>query len=175
MPIRVKNKIELVSSFMELFKINVLSKMSKYNANDELLDSRISEEAWSVYNPQFSATDGQVLNGTHVFVNYGRSVDYRYLAEELNISVAGHIAVALLEHISVSNVLKLAEENGAIGLIMFRNFYSGNDGDYYEGEQIRLRIEPPQFIGSHGDPQTPYHPSTGKYSYRLSNHVLITY
>lgn len=139
------------------------------SANEKPLDATDEEVPYYESNPPFLAyatatQEGQPLRGELVYVNYGTVEDYTTLREH-GINVTGMIAIAKFGRIFRGNILANAEQNGAIGLIIFSDpkDYTKGDGYVYP-DSVYLPPTGAQrgttMLGD-GDPLTPFYPSIG--------------
>lgn len=98
-----------------------------------------------------------------VYVNYGREEDYALLAQQ-NISVSGMIAIARYGQGFRGNKAKLAEEKGAVGLLLYSDPHDDGfalgmvypDGPWRPAESAQRG----SVWEGQGDPLTPGWPST---------------
>jgi len=105
------------------------------------------------------------LSGDLVYVNYGRAEDYDVLAKE-GISLKGRIAIARYGKLFRGDKLAFAQQNGAIGLIIYMDPYDFTDGNTSNTYPNSIYLPPygvqrgTVYIGD-GDPLTPDYPSVG--------------
>ena len=103
------------------------------------------------------------LEGTPVYVNYGRLEDYDHLSE-LKINVSGHIVIARYAKIFRANIVRNAQNMGAIGVIIYSDPYDYTDGNVNNTYPNSIYL-PPSGVQrgtiqmGDGDPQTPIYPS----------------
>ncbi len=121
----------------------------------------------------YSASTVQPIKGNLVYVNYGRAEDYDYL-KQINVSVNGSIAIARYGKTFRANTLKFAEDNGAIGLIIYSDPYDFTDGNientYPHSVYLpKTGVQRGTLLLSDGDPMTPYYPSLGQKSFHFDN------
>ncbi|MEX2234082.1 MAG: M28 family metallopeptidase [Cyclobacteriaceae bacterium] len=164
-----------IETFQVLFptpRVRVLEMTSPKKFKAKLAEPSLKEDATSgqtkeqlpIYNC-FSA-DGDVT-GELVFVNYGLPDDYEYL-KRLGIDVKGKIVIAKYGASWRGIKPKVAQENGAIGCIIYSDpeedgYFQGdmypqgafkNESGAQRGSVIDLPVAP-------GDPLTPGYASTG--------------
>ncbi|XP_077994025.1 N-acetylated-alpha-linked acidic dipeptidase 2-like [Glandiceps talaboti] len=136
---------------------------------------RPEDDAENIVNP-FNAYSGQGnITGDLVYVNYGRVEDFDKL-EELGVNLTGKILIARYGKIFRGNKALSAEQNGAIGLIIY-----SDPADYAVGGVTDDEVYPNDWwlpgtgaqrgnlhVSDHkGDPLTPGYPAND-YAYRTT-------
>ena len=119
------------------------------------------------------STDGKPLKGTPVYVNYGRTEDYDYLTK-IGVNVSGHVAIAKYGKIFRGDIVKQAQDNGAIGAIIYCDPYDYTDGnpDNTYPHSIYMPssgVQRGTIREEGGDPETPNYPSIGINLFALVN------
>ncbi|CAG2102362.1 unnamed protein product [Medioppia subpectinata] len=141
---------------------------------ENALNARLGERKCYEQNRPFLAysnsTGNKPVKGIPVYVNYGRAEDYDYLKQS-GVSVAGHIVIVRYAKIFPANIVKLAEDNNAIGAIIYSDPYDYTDGNsnntFPNGVYLpESGVQRGTIRLSAGDPQTPFYPSI-KSAYRL--------
>lgn len=155
-----------------------------YNSShfEDPLNAPPEEAKYYRLNPPYlaySPSTPQPLKGTPVYVNYGRAEDYDRLAQ-MDVNVSGHIVIARYAKIFRANIVKLAEDNGAIGVVIYSDpfDYTDIDIDNTYPKSVYLPKSGVQRgtiqIGD-GDPETPLYPSIGwlnVYQLKLSDSLM---
>ena len=119
------------------------------------------------------------LEGLPVYVNYGSYDDYDYL-KKLGIEVEGHIAVARYGKSFRGDIIRRAEEMGAIGVILYSDPYDYTDGDldntYPKSVYLpESGVQRGTALSYPGDPLTPFYPSIGTVSYKANTLKFYRY
>lgn len=114
------------------------------------------------------------VQGTLVYINYGRVIDFKYILEEKDIDLKGKICLIRYGFNARANKVKLAEEHGCIGVIIFSDpdDYVKNvtnptypNSWWLPGQGVQ-RGTIKESTGGMGDPLTPFYPSTPE-AYRI--------
>lgn len=155
------NKVSLYdASGRELFKSKSQEKV--------LVDEETPEEVVQPFN---AYSPSGLVKGDLVYVNYGRAEDFKRL-KEAGINVSGKIALARYGKIFRGNKVKFAEDNGAIGVILYSDpadCNSPGDERYFPGGMYLpgSGVQRGNVVLVKGDLSTQGYPSTN-YSYRPS-------
>ncbi|XP_057980562.1 probable glutamate carboxypeptidase AMP1 [Malania oleifera] len=132
--------------FDALLSYPVHSSLSAHFTNGSLRDLPLAEPGQvgtAVVRPYHAYSPSGSAYAKAVFVNYGREEDYRALAA-MGVKVKGCIAVARRGPLPRSAVVGMAEERGAVAVLM-----------YTEGNVFRDGVERGTVLSGLGDPLTP--------------------
>ncbi|KAL3865081.1 hypothetical protein ACJMK2_006712 [Sinanodonta woodiana] len=158
-------------------KGNHTNKVSLYDASgSELFTSKPHEKPLvdeetpeEVVQPFNAYSPNGFVKGDLVYVNYGRAEDFERL-NEAGINVSGKIAIARYGKIFRGNKVKFAEDNGAIGIILYSDpadYNTPGDERYFPGGMWLpgSGVQRGNVVVVKGDQSTQGYPSTN-YSYR---------
>ena len=152
--------------------------MVKFDKNDQMLynssqyedplNAPPEEAKYYRLNPPYlaySPSTAEPLKGTPVYVNYGRAEDYDTLAT-IGVNVSDHIVIARYGKIFRANIVKLAQDNGAIGVIIYSDPYDYTDfkpdATYPNSVYLpKSGVQRGTIQMGDGDPETPFYPSIG--------------
>lgn len=155
-----------------------MCKVSKYDLSGELihkcepfedpLNARPHKARQYKLNPayiSYSPPTTVPLQGLPVYVNYGSYDDYDYL-NKLRVHIKGHIALVRYGNAFRGDIVRRAQEVGAVAVILFTDPYDFTDGNadntYPKSAFLPEHgIQRGTILVDTGDPQTPFYPSIG--------------
>ncbi|KAM3122659.1 hypothetical protein CJJ07_003046 [Candidozyma auris] len=163
---------DVLLTYPESHDLNLLDKKGKVVYKAPLKEDEIEEDRTSVGNDTVPTFLGYGANGNvtaeYVYVNYGSVEDFAWLKEN-GISVKGKIAVARYGNIFRGLKVKFAQDNGAVGVLIYTD--PADDGEVTEANGYKQYPKGParhessvqrgsaQFLGgvgaAPGDPTTP--------------------
>lgn len=163
---------DVLLTYPESHDLNLLDKKGKVVYKAPLKEDEIEEDRTSVGNDTVPTFLGYGANGNvtaeYVYVNYGSVEDFAWLKEN-GISVKGKIAVARYGNIFRGLKVKFAQDNGAVGVLIYTD--PADDGEVTEANGYKQYPNGParhessvqrgsaQFLGgvgaAPGDPTTP--------------------
>ncbi|XP_046440416.1 glutamate carboxypeptidase 2-like [Daphnia pulex] len=130
-----------------------------------------SEEFSPLVQPNFNAYSANgTVEGELIYANYGRKQDFEYL-KSLGIDIRGRIVIARYGAIFRGNIVKSAEDGGALGVILFsdpKDFApEGRTSVYPNTTRLPgMAVQSGSVLLGYGDPLTPLYPAL-EGAYRL--------
>ncbi|KAK4016643.1 hypothetical protein OUZ56_031605 [Daphnia magna] len=130
-----------------------------------------SEEFSPLVQPNFNAYSANgTVEGDLVYANYGRKQDFEYL-KSIGIDIRGRIVIARYGAIFRGNIVKSAEDGGALGVILFsdpKDFApEGRSSVYPNTTRLPgMAVQSGSVLLGYGDPLTPLYPAL-EGAYRL--------
>ncbi|OVF04847.1 putative zinc metalloprotease [Clavispora lusitaniae] len=169
---------DIYVSYPESHALNLLSSSGKVLYEAPLKEDVIAEDSTSSGDDLVPTFLSYGANGNvtaqYVYVNYGRKEDFERL-KELGVEVEGKIAVARYGAIFRGLKVKFAQDNGAVGVLLYSD--PGDDGGVTPANGFKQYPHGParhessvqrgsvQFLGgigaAPGDPTTPGYASKG--------------